>query len=134
MIFTALYNQNCPTEMSYTADDYEDFVKTGIYRHEFQTQAYFLRAFVHFKAHEWDAAGQNFDLAIQSATDKSPFKIWSLLYKGYVLDLQDKREEAVRNYEAVLNAPARWKSHDFAKERLKQPFDAGDAELTTLLL
>ncbi len=134
MMFIALYNGGCSTEMEFEAAEYELRVKEGQYRPEFSAQAHFFRALTSFKLHQWEQATAAFDETIRSANDTGPFKVWATLYKGYTLDLRGKREEALECYRWVANERTRWKSSEFARARIDTPFKETDRELETLLL
>ena len=134
MMFTALYNENCPVEMSVEAGDYAARVESGFYRPEFAAQADFFRALILFKSQDWLEAQKKFDIAVEEAYKNSPFKIWATLYEGYALDILGRREEALVNYRLVLHERPRWKSHEYAEKRMKRPFQATDPEVATLLL
>ncbi|MCG3205074.1 MAG: hypothetical protein KCHDKBKB_01791 [Elusimicrobia bacterium] len=134
MMFIALYNQDCPVEISVEAEDYEYRVESGVYRPEFRIQSRFFNGLVKFKRKEWLGAVREFNLATAAYAPQSPFYIWSLLYTGYALDALGKRQEALDCYRLVLKERARWQSHDLAEKRIKKPFSPADSEMKTLLL
>jgi tetratricopeptide (TPR) repeat protein len=130
----ALYNHRSVDELAAEAQEFQARVKNGTYPPEFATQADFSEALVYFKKRDWPGALKMFDAAIKAGTVKDPFFTWATLYKGYVLDLLGRRDEAVKQYNDVLSQIRRWGAHDNAELRLKHPFTENDKELTKLIL
>ncbi len=130
----AMYNHGTPEELEAQAQEFVKRVDNGTYRKEFATQADFAMGLTAFKGRQWQTAVTEFDKGIAAGTVKDPFFTWSFLYKGYALDVLNRREEAKACYREVLSHIRRWGAHDNAESRLKKSFTPDDKEVSTLVL
>lgn len=61
----------------------------------------------------------------RKASDEKPrnrWSVWALIRAGNVLDLQGRREEAVKLYKEALLEPDHWGYKEYAERALKRPF------------
>ena len=101
---------------------------------DFLAEAYFLQGIYFFKGAKFEEALNCFSQAIETKDTKSAFFSWAYLHRGYCLDIFGRRDEALKDYKAVLNQLRRWESWDHANQRISKPFSVADEEMKKLKL
>jgi TolA-binding protein len=93
-------------------------------RDEDAARAYFLLARVYTMRGDMEGAKSYFYLAIDRGTDPRT-RAWSHIYLGRIFDLQDKRDEALKQYNAALAEKDTKPDTNAAAERgMKSPYTA----------
>jgi len=128
------YNNGDQEKLSAEADTFLDRVDKGAYPADFLAEAFFLKGASLFRGARFEEARQYFTKGLETKNSKSAFYTWSYLYRGYCLDALNQRDEAIKDYKAVLNQLRRWESWDHANQRLSTPFSVIDEEMKKLKL
>jgi len=134
MEVTAEYNHDLMDDLRKEVASFQQRVADHTYGPQFECQGNFMAALIPFKLKDWPQAEGAFQKAIDSGAPRDPFYTWACLYKGYALDAEGRRAEAVEQYRSVLHQMRRWASYDHAKARLHKPFGPDDIEIKTLKL
>ncbi|MFN0117122.1 MAG: tetratricopeptide repeat protein [Elusimicrobiota bacterium] len=134
VILTTLYNTTDIGAFQKEAQGFLDKIESKNISSFFKCHAHFFKGMSYFKQKKWSDAEGEFKQAIVNGNEYIPFYTWSHLYQGYSLDAQGKRAEALVLYKKVKGFRRRWRSQEFADDRIKKPFQSTDPEMDTLLL
>lgn len=98
-----------------------DYAKQALARKEDEGRAQFVLARVAIAHNRRDEAQQAFQRAAQTATD-ARIRAWSNIYLGRLLDLQQRRAEALEHYRAAQADAATAELQAAAARGLQQPY------------
>ena len=104
-------------------DGAQNYAQQAIRAHEDQGRALFVLARVAVAGGKLDEAQNYFERATAVATD-AKVRGWSHVYLGRILDLQERRQEAVQHYRAALEAGASPELKAAAEKGLQQAYQA----------
>jgi tetratricopeptide (TPR) repeat protein len=93
-------------------------------KEEDASRAYFLLARVYTMKGDMEGAKSYFYLALDRGTDART-RAWSHIYLGRIFDLQDKREEALKQYnQALADNDTKADTKAAAERGMKAPYTA----------